>query len=80
MVKNPSAYEGDVDLIPGLERSPGEGSDSPLQYSCLGNSMDSGAWWATVHRVAKSQKRLSDEHIATIKAAIMGNKFRVKKY
>ena len=80
VIKNLPANAGDLGSIPGSGRSPGEGSDSPLQYSCLGNSMDSGAWWATVHRVAKSQKRLSDEHIATIKAAIMGNKFRVKKY
>ena len=80
VIKNLPANAGDLGSIPGSGRSPGEGSDSPLQYSCLGNSMDSGAWWATVHRVTKSQKQLSDEHIATIKAAIMGNKFRVKKY
>ena len=41
-------------LIPGLGRSPGGGHGSPLQYSCLVNPMDRGAWWATVHRVAKS--------------------------
>ena len=40
---------------PGLERSPGEGNGTPLQYSCLENPMDRGAWWATVHRVTKSQ-------------------------
>ena len=39
--------------IPGLGRSPGEGNGNPLQYSCLGNPMDGGAWWATVHRVTK---------------------------
>ena len=38
----------------------GEGNDTPLQYSCLGNPMDGGAWWAAVHGVAKSQTRLSD--------------------
>ena len=43
------------DLIPGLGRSPGEGNGNPLQYSCLENSMDGGACWDTVHRVAKSQ-------------------------
>ena len=43
----------DTGLIPGLGRSPGEGNDNPLQYSCLENSIDSGAWWATVHWVAK---------------------------
>ena len=44
---------GDQGLIPGLGRSPGEGNGNPLQYSCLGNPMDRGAWWATVHGVAK---------------------------
>ena len=48
------------DLIPGSERSPGEGNGNPLQYSCLENPMDRGAWWATVHGVAKSRTRLSD--------------------
>ena len=47
-------------LTPGLGRSPGEGNGYPLQYSGLGNSMDRGAWWATVHGVAKSQTQLSD--------------------
>ena len=41
-------------------RSPGEGNGNPLQYSCLENPMDEGAWWAVVHGVAKSQARLSD--------------------
>ena len=45
---------GDLDLIPGLGRSPGEGNGSPLQYSCLENPMDGGGWRATVHGVAKS--------------------------
>ena len=45
----------DLGSIPGLERSPGEGSGNPLQYSCLENSLDRGAWRATVHRVTKSQ-------------------------
>ena len=42
-----------ADSIPGSGRSPGEGNDNSLQYSCPGNPMDRGAWWATVHRVAK---------------------------
>ena len=46
---------GDWSLILGLGRSPGEGNGNPLQYSCLENSMDRGAWWATGHRVAKNQ-------------------------
>ena len=45
---------GEPGLIPGLGRSPGEGNGNPLQYSCLENSMDGRAWWATVHQVAKS--------------------------
>ena len=45
---------GDMGSIPGLVRSPGGGNVNPLQYSCLGNSMDKGAWWATVHRVSKT--------------------------
>ena len=52
-VKNPPTNSGDMGLIPGLGRRPGEGNDNLLQYSCLENSMDRGAWWATVHRVAK---------------------------
>ena len=51
---------GDLSSIPGSESSPGEGNGNPLQYSCLQNPMDGGAWWATVHGVAKSQTRLSD--------------------
>ena len=51
---------GDTGSIPGSGRSPGEGNGSPLQYSCLENPMDGGAWWATVHGVAKSQAKLSD--------------------
>ena len=50
-----SACNVDVDSIPGSGRSPGEGNGNPLQYSCLGNPMDRRAWWATFHRVAKSQ-------------------------
>ena len=58
-----SAYStGDPGLIPGLGRSPGEGNDCPLQYSCLKYSMDRGAWWATVHGVAKSRTWLSNSH------------------
>ena len=56
-----SAYNaGDLGLIPGSGRSPGEGNVNPLQYSCLENPMDRGAWWATIHGVAKSRARLSD--------------------
>ena len=58
-VKVPASNVGDPGSIPGLGRSPGEGNGSPLQYSCLENSKDRGAWWATVHVVVKSQTRLS---------------------
>ena len=53
MVKNPPASTGDMSLIPGLRRFPREGNSNPLPYSCLGNPMDRGAWWATVHGVTK---------------------------
>ena len=45
----------DLGSVPGLGKSPGEGNGNPFQYSCLENSMDGGAWWATVHGVTKSQ-------------------------
>ena len=48
VVKNPPANAGDVGLIPGLGRCPGEGNGDPLQYSCLQNFVDRGAWWATL--------------------------------
>ena len=48
VVKNPPAKAGDVDSVPGLGRSPGEGNGNPLQYSCLENPLDRGTWWATV--------------------------------
>ena len=51
---------GDPGSIPGSGRSPGEGNGNPLQYSCLENLMDEGAWQATDHGVAKSQMQLSD--------------------
>ena len=53
MVKNLPANAGDMSLIPGSGRSPGEGNGNPPQYSCLRNPMDRGAWGATVHEVAK---------------------------
>ena len=63
MVKNLPANAGDTreeSSISGLERSPGEGHGNPLQYSCLENPINGGAWQATVHGVAKSRTRLSD--------------------
>ena len=60
VVKNLFANAGAEGLIPGLERSPGEGNGNPLQYSCLGNPIDGGPWWATVHGVTKSWAWLSN--------------------
>ena len=59
VVKNLSASVGDKGSVPGSGRSPGGGNGNPLQYSRLENPMDRGAWWATVHGVAKSQTQLS---------------------
>ena len=56
---------GDLGSIPGCGRSPGGGNGNPLQYSCLENSMDRGAWWATVHGVAKNRTRVSHTHTHT---------------
>ena len=63
VVKNPPANTGDIKdagSVPGLGRTPGGRRGNPLQYSCLENPMDRGAWRATVHGVTKSQTRLSD--------------------
>ena len=57
VVKNPSAHAGDIKdmgLIAGLGQSPGGGHGNPLQFFCLETPMDTGAWWAMVHKVAKS--------------------------
>ena len=65
VVKNLIAIAGDLGSMPGLGRSPGEGNVNPFQYSCLGNPMDRGAWWATVHEVAKEldiTKPLNNNH------------------
>ena len=59
-VKASARNEGDLGSIPGSGRSPGEGNGNPRQYSFLENPMHGGAWWATVHGVAKSRTQLSD--------------------
>ena len=83
MVKNPPANVGHARhtvLIPGSGRFPGERNGNPLQYSCLENPMDRGAWWATVHGVAKSQTRLNNLaniHVAGVERArrqVLGDK------
>ena len=63
VIKNPTAFPGDLgdpSSILGLGRSPGEGKGHTFQYSCLENSMDRGAWWATIHGVTKSRAQLRD--------------------
>ena len=59
-VVNPPASSGDVGSFPELGKSPGEGNGNRLQYSCLENPMDRGAWWARVHWVAKIWTKLND--------------------
>ena len=49
----PTANAGDTGLLPGSGRSPGEGNGHPFQFSCLGNPMDRGTWWASVHRITR---------------------------
>ena len=68
MVKNPPANveAGGTGSIPGLGRCPGEGNSNPLQYSCLENPMDRGAWWATIHGMATSWTQLSCTHTRTL--------------
>ena len=63
VVKNPPASAGDAGLIPGLGRFPGEGNGNPLQYSCLENPMNRGAWQAIVHGVTKESD--PTEHTCT---------------
>ena len=58
--KNIPANGEDAGSIPGLGKTPAERNGTPLQYSYLGNSMDRGAWWATIHVVANSQTQLND--------------------
>ena len=56
---------GEPGSIPGLRRSPGGGHGSPLQYSCLENPMDRGAWWAIVHQVTESDSSEATQHVRT---------------
>ena len=66
VVKNPPVSAEGVDLIPGLGRSPREENGNPLQYSYLENPLETGAWWAIVHRISKESdmtQRLNNNHI-----------------
>ena len=64
-VKVPVCNVGDLGSIPGSGRFPGEGNGNPLQYSCLDNPMDRGAWWATVHGVLKESDMTERLHFTT---------------
>ena len=78
--KESACNAGDLGLIHGLGRYPGEGNGNPLQYSCLENPMDKGTWWATVHGVTKSWTWLSEFHSLTIiiiKPHFYSNKFQL---
>ena len=75
--KAPVLSAGDPGLIPGLGRSPGEGNSNPLQYSCLENSMDWGAWWATVHGGYKESDTTERLHF-TFSNILKNCIFRVK--
>ena len=67
MVKNLPANAGNTGSIPELGRTPGEGNGNPLQYSCLGNPMDKGAWWATVHGVCRVRHDLGTKKALTLR-------------
>ena len=69
--KESACNAGDSGSSPGLGRSPGEGHGNPLQYSCLENSTDRGAWWATVHGVAKNKTWSSDQHFHIFNLAVL---------
>ena len=73
-VKVSACNAGDLGLIPGSERSPGERNGNPLQYSCPKNPMDGGAWWATVHGVAKSQTQLKSCQSTKLKTELKKKK------
>ena len=72
VIKNPPDNAGDLGLIPGWGRSPGEGNGNPFHYSCLRNPMDRGTWWATVHRVPQRCARLKQLSMHAQHLEIMG--------
>ena len=77
VIKNPPANAGDMGLIPGSGRFPGEGNGNPLQYSCLENPMDGGTGWATAHGVAKSETRLTSLSQTLVCIGITGDLFKM---
>ena len=79
-VKASACKAGDPGSIPGSGRSPEEGNGNLLQYSCLENPMDRGAWKVTVHGVAKSQKRLSDFTLTFTKKDVEKKISRINKH
>ena len=78
MVKESACNAGDSGSIPELERFPEEGNGKPLQHSCLENSIDRGAWWATAHGVAKSQTRLGKYHFTSLPFSLSPSKGLLK--
>ena len=70
VVKSPLANAGHMGLIPVLGRSPGEGDGNPLQYSCLGNPVDRGAWWTNVHGVSKVSDTTQQLNTTTVKCGV----------
>ena len=75
MGKNVPVNAGDVDLIPGLGRSPGGENSNPLQCACLENPMDRGTWRAIIYRVTKSRTRLSDMYKSKHQLKLSGDLF-----
>ena len=69
-IKASASNAGDLSSIPGLGRSPGEGNGNPLQYSCLENPLDRGAWWATVHGVTKESDMIATETTTATKVTV----------
>ena len=78
--KESTCNAGDLSSIPGLGRSPGEGNVNPLRYSCLRNSMDRGAWQATVHEVSKSWTWLNSDHKSPLKGYYEDSAERAKAF
>ena len=70
--KESACNEGDLGSIPGSGRSPGGGHGNPLQYSCLENPMDRGAWWAIVHKIAQNRTRLRQFSVHACRHTLQG--------